>query len=113
MKKKNVDIFGAIADPNRRKILMLLSAGTLTVSVLASQFDVSRPAISKHIKVLEENNLVVITDVGRERYCELQPDGLKEIYDWIMHYESFWHEKMDKLERLLNEKSRSKRKKRK
>jgi len=106
VKKKNVDIFGAIADPNRRKILMLLSAGALTISALANEFDVSRPAISKHIKVLQENKLVVINDVGRERYCELEPEGFKEIYDWIMFYESFWNEKINELEKMLNKKTK-------
>ena len=102
MKKKNTDIFGAIADPNRRKILLLLSAGILTVSALAEQFEVSRPAISKHIKVLEENNLVSIEDQGRERYCTLQHQGFKELYDWMKFYETFWSEKFNNLDNYIN-----------
>ncbi|OKS89414.1 ArsR/SmtB family transcription factor [Mucilaginibacter polytrichastri] len=102
MKKKNTDIFGALADPNRRKILMLLSAGILSVSALAEQFEVSRPAISKHIKVLEENNLVTVTDQGRERLCELQQQGFLELYDWIKFYDAFWNEKFNNLENYLN-----------
>ena len=101
MTKKNTDIFGAIGDPNRRKILLLLSAGMLTVNALAEQFEVSRPAISKHIKVLEENRLVTVTDQGRERYCALQPAGFKEIFDWIKFYEQFWNEKFNNLDNLL------------
>lgn len=102
MKKKNTDIFGALADPNRRKILLLLSAGMLTVSALVDQFEVSRPAISKHIKVLEENNLVRVTDQGRERLCELQQQGFQELYDWIKFYDAFWNEKLNNLENYLN-----------
>ena len=102
MKKKNTDIFGALADPNRRKILLLLSAGILTVSALAEQFEVSRPAISKHIKVLEENNLVTVTDQGRERLCQLEHQGFQELYDWIKFYDAFWNEKLNNLENYLN-----------
>lgn len=103
MKKKNTDIFGALADPNRRKILLLLSAGMLTVSALVEQFDVSRPAISKHIKVLEENNLVTVTDQGRERFCELQQQGFQELHDWIRFYDNFWNEKLNNLDKYLNQ----------
>ncbi len=105
MKKKNTDIFGALADPNRRKILLLLSAGMLTVSALVEQFEVSRPAISKHIKVLEENNLVTVIDQGRERICELQQQGFLELHDWIQFYDSFWDEKVNNLENYLNKNS--------
>ena len=104
MKKKNMDIFGALADPNRRKILLLLSAGMLTINALAEQFNVSRPAISKHIKVLEENSLISVTDQGRERYCELHYDGFKELQDWIEFYEKFWQDKFKQLENYLNNK---------
>jgi len=105
MKKKNTDIFGALADPNRRKILLLLSAGMLTVSALVEQFEVSRPAISKHIKILEENNLVAVTDQGRERFCELQQQGFQELFDWIKFYDVFWNEKLNNLDKYLNQNS--------
>jgi DNA-binding transcriptional ArsR family regulator len=105
MKKKNTDIFGALADPNRRKILLLLSAGVLTVSALVEQFEVSRPAISKHIKILEENNLVAVTDQGRERFCELQQQGFQELFDWIKFYDVFWNEKLNNLDNYLNQNS--------
>ena len=91
MKKKNIDVFGAIAEPNRRKILLLLTAGSLTINALAGHFKVSRPAISKHIKILEDNNLVNIQEMGRERYCELEQEGFQEVIDWIKFYESFWY----------------------
>jgi DNA-binding transcriptional ArsR family regulator len=102
MKKKNTDIFGALADPNRRKILMLLSAGILSVSALVEQFEVSRPAISKHIKILEENNLVRVTDQGRERLCELQKQGFQELHDWIKFYDNFWNEKLNNLDNYID-----------
>lgn len=81
---------------------MLLSAGILTVSALVEQFEVSRPAISKHIKILEENNLVSVTDQGRERLCELQQQGFQELHDWIKFYDAFWNEKLENLENYLN-----------
>jgi len=101
MKKKNTDIFGALADPNRRQILLLLSAGMLTITALVEKFEVSRPAISKHIKVLEENNLVKVTDQGRERYCALEHQGFRELQDWLKFYENFWAEKLNNLENYI------------
>ncbi|MBC7829494.1 MAG: winged helix-turn-helix transcriptional regulator [Chitinophagaceae bacterium] len=108
MKKKNIDVFAAIADPNRRKILLLLTAGSLTMNSLAGHFRISRPAISKHVKILEENRLVSIYEMGRERFCELEGEGFKEVVDWIKFYENFWNEKLDNLDRLLKNKKKKK-----
>lgn len=107
MKKKNIDAFAAIADPHRRKIIRMLAEGELTISSLADKFDISRPAISRHIKVLEENKLIRITDFGRERYCQLNPRGLREIFEWIKFYETFWHSKFNNLEAIMKNKKKT------
>ncbi len=96
------DVFLAIADPTRRKILGLLSANDMTVNSLAKHFPVSRPAISKHLKVLNQAGLVTEQKIGRERYYHLQPEPLIVVYDWIMTYEKFWKERLAKLKTYLD-----------
>lgn len=96
------DVFQAIADPNRRAILQLLADQKLTLNRVAENFDVSRPAISKHIKILTECGLVNIEKQGRERYCEADLKKLSEVSDWIEKYKKFWTAKLDALEDYLN-----------
>lgn len=96
------DVFQAIADPTRRAILSLLAAQTLTLNAVAENFDISRPAISKHIKILNECGLIEITDKGRERYCEAKLDKLSEVSVWIEQYKQFWESKLDDLETYLD-----------
>jgi DNA-binding transcriptional ArsR family regulator len=91
------DVFQAIADPTRREIIGLLSNKTLTLNGVAENFAISRPAISKHIKILTECGLVVIKQQGRERYCQVDFNKLKEVDDWITQYQRFWTHKMDAL----------------
>jgi DNA-binding transcriptional ArsR family regulator len=91
------DVFQAIADPNRRAIINLLAGQKLTLNGVADQFDISRPAISKHIKILAECGLITIKQQGRERYCEAQLDKLREVTDWAEQYRKFWTEKLDAL----------------
>ena len=95
------DVFQAIADPNRREILTLLSAQKLTLNGVAQHFDVSRPAISKHIKILTECGLVLITQEGRERYCEAQLQELRQVAQWTDQFSRFWTAKLDALESFL------------
>lgn len=103
MEQKNkTDVFMAIADPTRRSILAILTGGAVTVSALAGNFDISRPAVSKHIKVLEQASLINITESGRERYCQLNYEGFEEIKDWIAFYETFWSAKMAKFGEVLD-----------
>jgi DNA-binding transcriptional ArsR family regulator len=97
------DVFQAIADPNRREILALLVGRKLTVNGLAENFDISRPAISKHVKILSQCGLVSVSRQGRERYCEARYDKLSEVSDWVSQYRKFWEEKLDALEVYLNE----------
>jgi DNA-binding transcriptional ArsR family regulator len=96
------DVFQAIADPTRREIIGLLSKKILTLNGVAENFAVSRPAISKHIKILTECGLVVIRQQGRERYCQVDFKKLKEVSDWVIQYHSFWNQKLDALGGLLN-----------
>lgn len=93
------DVFQAIADPTRRDILNILSLKTQNLNTLADNFNISRPAISKQIKILAECGLVEIKQKGRERYCEAKLDKLIEISAWIDQYKMFWENKFDILKK--------------
>lgn len=97
------DVFQAIADPNRRAILSLLAKKRLTLNGVADNFRISRPAVSKHIKILAECGLVVVRQQGRERYCEAKPDKLNEVSDWVEQYRQLWEQRFDRLDVLLQE----------
>ncbi|MCC6281353.1 MAG: winged helix-turn-helix transcriptional regulator [Saprospiraceae bacterium] len=97
------DVFQAIADPNRRAIIHLIAGQTLTLNGVAEHFPISRPAISKHIKILQECGLISITQKGREKYCEAKLDKLQEVSEWVAHYRAFWTQKLDNLEQFLVE----------
>ena len=97
------DVFQAIADPNRRAIIGLLATRKLTLSGIAEYFPVSRPAISRHIKILVECGLVVVHQQGRERYCEIQLEKLNEVSDWIAPYQKLWEQRFDRLSEYLSE----------
>lgn len=99
-----LDAFQVIGDPSRRKMLMLLSEDNMTINSLADHFDMSRPAVSKHIKILHGAGFISIKDIGRERYCTLKQDGFNELQDWISYFDKFWTSKLKKLETLLNKK---------
>jgi DNA-binding transcriptional ArsR family regulator len=93
--------FGALADPIRRAILARLAKGEATVGELARPFDVSRPAISKHLRVLERAGLVQRTRDGRISRCELDAEPMRDAADWIERYRQFWEEQLDSLARYL------------
>lgn len=97
------DVFQAIADPNRRAIISLLADKRMTPTDLAKNFSISRPAISKHIKILTESGLIAISQTGRERYCEVKFEKLGEVSDWVEQYRKFWEAKLDSLEAYLQE----------
>ena len=96
------DVFQAIADLTRRAILGLLAIQSLTLNAVAENFEISRPAISKHVKVLEECGLIIIKPHGRERYCEVKLDQLNEVSQWVDQYRMFWEHKLDALELYLD-----------
>ena len=102
------DAFRAIGDPSRRHILQLLSKESLTINALVDNFDMSRPAVSKHIKILHVTGFISIEDIGRERYCTLKKEGFKELQKWIDFFDSFWKQKLKKLETLLNNRTTKK-----
>ena len=107
------DVFQAIADPNRRAIINLLSQQRLTLNGVADKFDVSRPAISKHIKILTQCGLVAVTREGRERYCEARLQKLGEVSKWVEQYRIFWTQKLDALGVFLEQESAAEKSKRK
>jgi DNA-binding transcriptional ArsR family regulator len=98
------DVFRAIADPTRRAILDRLRAGPANAGDLASDFRQSRPAISKHLRVLRESRLVSEERVGRERVYSLDPVPLQRVAGWVEGYRSFWHTSLSHLKRYLEEK---------
>ena len=97
------DIFHAIADPNRRAIISLLANQKLTVNAVAEHFPISRPAVSRHIKILKESGLVVVRKQGRERYCEVRLDRLNEVAEWVEQSRKVWNQRLDRLDEYLGE----------
>lgn len=95
------DVFQAIADPTRRAIINMIAHDTLNLNAVADQFKISRPAISKHIKILTECGLITINQQGRERFCEAKLEKLNEVNDWVEQYKEFWNKKLDALEDYL------------
>ena len=95
--------FSALADPTRRAILERLSIGDSSVTALAAPFDVSLPAISKQLRVLERAGLLVQEKDGRVRRCKLEARPMKEAVDWIAQYQQFWEDKLDSLTSFLED----------
>ena len=97
------DVFQAIADPTRRKIIQVLGPGPLNLNAIAENFSVSRPAISQHIKILAECGLVQVKKQGRSRFCEARLQKLTEVSNWVEKQKQFWNTKLDGLEDFLGE----------
>lgn len=93
--------FSALADPTRRAILARLSSGPASVNELAAPFDMSLPAVSKHLKVLERAQLIARGKEAQWRPCEIKAAPLKEATDWMEQYRQFWEERFDRLEEYL------------
>src|ERR1700747_1767964 len=104
MTTQSLDAFQVIADPSRRQMLQMLSKDSMTINALAENFDMSRPAVSKHIKILYSAGFISIKDIGRERHCTLKQDGFKELQEWLSFFDKFWASKLKNLETLLNNK---------
>lgn len=96
------DPFQAIADPTRRAILMLLAAQTMTAGAIASQFDVARPTISKHMSILNECELIESNQQGREIFYQIKADKMKEIENWLTQFRQIWTNRYDQLDNLLS-----------
>ena len=103
--------FAALADPTRRAILARLSSGAASVTELAEPFDMSMPAISKHLKVLERAGLIARSRDAQWRPCQLEGARLKEVADWLEHYRRFWEQTFDRLDEYLRQLKKNKEKK--
>ncbi len=95
------DLFHAIADPTRRAILVLIATQAMTPNALAEHFDSSRQAVSKHIKVLTESQLVTQAKQGREIYYQLNPKKMRELDQWVSQFKALWEDRFDQLDQLL------------
>ncbi len=94
-------IFGALADPTRRRILERLSRHSLTVGDIAAEFDISQPAISKHVRVLEDSGLLERRIEGRVHYCSLSPAAMESATKWLDKQRAYWNASLDRLDDLL------------
>lgn len=103
----NGDVFQALADPTRRAILGLLRQGSQPVGSIASDFPISRPAVSRHLRILREADLVTEIKVGRNRLYELNAGPLRNVDDWLAHYRHMWQHQLRNLKRFVEEKGRT------
>lgn len=95
------DVFQAIADPTRRQIIELLAKKSLNLNEIAENFEVSRQAVSVHVRILTECGLILIKKQGRERYCEAKLDMLNEVATWVDHCKQFWTIQFNSLDKYL------------
>lgn len=98
------DVFRAISDPTRREILSILRGGEQSVGGIARHFRMSRPAISKHLRLLHSAGLVSTRQQGAANLCSLEPKPLRMISDWVQDYELFWSESLERLKKHIEEK---------
>jgi DNA-binding transcriptional ArsR family regulator len=105
------DVFQAIADPTRRQIIGLIAGQPLNVKAIAEKFDVTRQAISLHVRILEECGLVMVKQQGRERYYEAKLEQLNEVHEWTERYRKFWTKNFQSLRKFLEEADPEKNKK--
>ena len=97
------DVFQGIADPTRREILHLIAQKPLNVHTVAENFDVSRTAVYKHVKILMECGLISVKQKGRERFCEAKLEKLNEVSEWVEQYRKIWMDRLDSLEIYLSD----------
>lgn len=95
------DIFTAIADPTRRAIITLIAVQALTPNAMAEKFDMSRQAVSKHIKVLQECEIIMPEQIGREIYYHFNPKKMKEVDKWLAPFRLMWEDRFSKLDKVL------------
>jgi DNA-binding transcriptional ArsR family regulator len=97
------DVFQGIADPTRREIIGLIARKPMNLNAIADKFDVSRQAISLHVRVLTECGLIQVRKQGRERFCEARLDQLDDVSAWVDKQKKFWSGKLDALEKFLDQ----------
>ena len=107
------DIFQAIADPTRRGIIALIALQAMTPNAIATHFDTTRQAVSKHLRILTECELVAQEQRGREIYYSLEIDKMKEIDEWLEQYRKIWESRYEQLDTLLTELKQNEKKERK
>ncbi|MDG5490352.1 helix-turn-helix transcriptional regulator [Psychroserpens sp. SPM9] len=107
MQDRITQVFKAIADPTRREIFhaLVIASSALSITQIASQFDMSRQGVTKHIKTLENAGLVVLDSQGRERFCNANAKPLKEVNKWMTFYEQFWDDSLENLGSYLDQKA--------
>ncbi len=98
-----MDVFTAIADPTRRQIIESLAAAEVSFGELADQFEMSRPAVSQHLKVLRDTGVVQVRADAQRRLYSLSDSGLDDLNNWLEQLRSFWNPRLDRLEQLLKE----------
>ena len=96
------DVFQAIADPTRRQIIRLLAQEPMNLQTIAENFDVTRPAISNHIRILHECGIITVQKDGRESICKIQPANLKEVSDWIGQFNTLWENRLNAFEKYVS-----------
>jgi DNA-binding transcriptional ArsR family regulator len=113
--KARRDVYQAIADPTRRAIINMIASEPHNVNAIAEKFDVSRQAISLHVKILIDCGLITIKQQGRDRYCEAHLESLSEVSGWVDQYRKHWESKLDRLDiymkKIQKERKHAKRKK--
>lgn len=97
------DIFQAIADPTRRMIILKLSQGPLNITQIGEDFDMSKQAIAKHIKILNECGIITMSQKGREQVCEARLNRLDEVTDWVTESRKLWNQRFEKLDQFLKD----------
>lgn len=94
-------VFRAIADPTRRSIMAMLSGGERSLNDITAQYEMTRPAVTKHLKILEQGGLIRVRAQGRQRLHALQPEALKTVSDWVSFFDQFWDEKLANLKQTV------------
>jgi len=97
-------VFSALADPTRRSVIAMLANNPMTVNQISEHFSMSRPAVAKHLKILQKGKIIKIKTVGRLRISTLQPEALKSVADWVNYYSNFWDEKLGSLKHTIETK---------
>ncbi|HXI88292.1 MAG TPA: metalloregulator ArsR/SmtB family transcription factor [Parvularculaceae bacterium] len=97
-------VFRALADPTRRAILSMLAEGPRPIGDIAAEFDMTRPAVAKHLAILRDGDLILVEAKGRERINHLNPAALKTAADWLSYFDRFWDERLAELKSLVEEK---------
>ncbi len=94
-------VFRALADPTRRAIIAMLAEGDRPIGDIAAEFEMTRPAVAKHLAILREGRLITVEAVGRERINKLNPAALKTVQDWLNYFDRFWDDRLEKLKQVV------------